>query len=254
MPRNKRKLSETGIYHIVIRGINKQLIFEEDEDFNQFLHILSEVKEIADFKLFAYCLLGNHIHLLIREGKEPLAQVFKRIGARYVFWFNWKYERNGHLFQDRFLSEPVESDEYFATVLAYIYQNPINAGLSKRTEGYQWSSRRLLGRESIIDEAELSNIMSLETIPALDRQEIKDEILKPKVGRKLKISDSAALDLLKEIGKVSNASAFQLLDRELQTETYLQLRSKGVSIRQFARLSGLSKGVVERMGFSSRVS
>ena len=253
MPRDKRKLSETEIYHIVIRGINKQLIFEEDEDFNQFLHILSEVKEITDFKLFAYCLLGNHIHLLIKEGKESLAQVFKRIGARYVFWFNWKYERNGHLFQDRFLSEPVESDDYFATVLAYIYQNPLNAGLCNRTESYRWSSRKLLGKKSIIDEAELSNIISLETIPALDRQEIKDEILKPKIGRKLKISDSAAYDLLKEIGKVSNASAFQSLDRELQTEVYLQLWSKGVSIRQFARLSGLSKGVVERMRLPSTI-
>ena len=63
--------------------------------------------------------MKNHIHLLIKEGKEPLGEVFRRIGSRFVAWYNWKYERNGHLFQGRYNSEPVESDEYFWAVLVY---------------------------------------------------------------------------------------------------------------------------------------
>ena len=73
--------------------------------------------------------MGNHIHLLIQEGREPIEQVMKRIAARFVYWYNIKYRRAGHLFQDRYKSEPVENDAYFLTVIRYIHQNPIKAKL-----------------------------------------------------------------------------------------------------------------------------
>ena len=84
--------------------------------------------------------MGNHIHLLIQEGKEPIEQVMKRIATRFVYWYNIKYQRAGHLFQDRFKSEPVETDEYFLTVLRYIHQNPVKAGICKAAEQYPFSS------------------------------------------------------------------------------------------------------------------
>ena len=84
--------------------------------------------------------MGNHIHLLIKPEKEPLEQVFKRIGGRYVYWYNVKYQRVGHLFQDRFKSEPVEDDSYFLTVIRYIHQNPVKAGLCKNIKDYKYSS------------------------------------------------------------------------------------------------------------------
>lgn len=124
MPRQARKKSESGIYHIMLRGINKQQIFEDDEDCQKYLQILKECKAVSEFKLFAYCLMGNHIHLLIQLGKEPIDLIFKRIGSRYVYWYNLKYRRTGHLFQDRYKSEPVEADSYFLTVVRYIHQNP----------------------------------------------------------------------------------------------------------------------------------
>lgn len=129
MPRQARKKSESGIYHIMLRGINQQQIFEDREDYEKFLEILKDCKAICEFKLFAYCLMGNHIHLLIQEGTESLEQVFKRLCGRFVYWYNVKYRRVGHLFQDRFKSEPVDSDDYFFTVQRYIHQNPIKAGL-----------------------------------------------------------------------------------------------------------------------------
>ena len=108
MPRAERKRSKTRTYHIMLRGINKQNIFEESADYLRFLAILSEVKKLSGFKLFAYCLMGNYVHMLIREGEELLPRIVKRIMARYVFWFNMKYDRNGPLFQGRFRSEPVD--------------------------------------------------------------------------------------------------------------------------------------------------
>ena len=92
MPRQARKKSESGIYHVMLRGINQQQIFEDTEDCDKFIQILQESKAVSDFKIFAYCLMSNHIHLLIKFEKEPIEQVFKRIGARYVYWFNVKYQ------------------------------------------------------------------------------------------------------------------------------------------------------------------
>ena len=106
----------------------------------KFLQTMVDCKKLSGYKLYGYCLMGNHVHLLIKEEGEELGQVFKRIGSRYVYWYNWKYKRSGHLFQDRFKSEAVESDAYFLTALRYIHQNPLKVGLSKTLEAYKWSS------------------------------------------------------------------------------------------------------------------
>ena len=108
MPRTERKKSITGIYHVMLRGINKQQIFEDDEDNGKFLQTICDCKALSGFELYGYCLMGNHAHLLMKEGEESLGQVFRRIGARYVYWYNRKYKRCGHLFQDRFRSETIE--------------------------------------------------------------------------------------------------------------------------------------------------
>ena len=112
--------------------------------------------------------MGNHLHLLTEECDEQLSLLMKRIGSRYVFWFNWKYGRSGHLFQDRFKSEQVESDEYFLTVLAYIFSNPVKTGLCKQPEEYEWSSRKYLGCCELVDESALFDIIPLETVMESD--------------------------------------------------------------------------------------
>ena len=117
MPRQARKKSSAGIYHIMLRGVNQQQIFEDGEDCDKFLQVLKDCKAISEFKLFAYCLMGNHIHILLQETNEPIELLMKRIATRFVYWYNIKYQRVGHLFQDRFKSEPIENDAYFLTVL-----------------------------------------------------------------------------------------------------------------------------------------
>ena len=247
MPRAKRIQSSTGIYHVMLRGINKQLIFEEPADYSYFIDCLAQVKELSGFKLFAYCLMGNHAHLLIKEGAEPLSQVFRRIGARYAFWFNWKYGRGGHLFQDRFRSEPVETNEQFIMVLAYIYQNPLKAGLCKTLKDYEWCSRKLLGKPGIIDEEDLFGIVPLKTILEREGEDAGVDLLEPRIGRRLAISDDEAFAKMKSISGANSAAAFQALDQVMQARAFIGLRKSGASIRQLARLSGISKGVVERL-------
>ena len=138
MPRQARKKSGSGIYHIMLRGINRQQIFEDAEDRERFLETIENYKELCGYTIYAYCLMGNHVHILMREGKEDLTQVFKRIAGSYVYWYNWKYHRSGHLFQDRYKSEPVEDDSYFLTVLRYIHQNPVKAKICKTAELLQF--------------------------------------------------------------------------------------------------------------------
>ena len=124
----------------MIRGINQQNIFADDEDHEKFMAILDTYHKKMGYDLYAYCLMGNHVHLLIKEGKEILSNTMKRIGASYVHWYNWQYNRKGHLFQDRYKSEAVEDDAYFLTVLRYIHQNPLKAGLTDHVDSYKWSS------------------------------------------------------------------------------------------------------------------
>ena len=140
MPRAPRIKSKTGIYHIVMRGINHQTLFEDEEDRNRFIQTLQRYREICEYKLYAYCLMDNHLHLLLMEGKEPLETVMRRIGGSYVLRYNRKYGRVGHLFQDRFKSEPVEDDVYFLTVLRYIFQNTVKAGIVSKNEYYLWTN------------------------------------------------------------------------------------------------------------------
>ncbi len=106
----------------MLRGINRQQIFEDKEDMQRFIETLLRYREQCEYVVYAYCLMGNHVHILLKEGKEDLTLILKRIAGSYVYWYNWKYRRIGHLFQDRFKSEPVDDDGYFLTVLRYIHQ------------------------------------------------------------------------------------------------------------------------------------
>lgn len=111
------------------------------------MEILKECKLVSKYRIFAYCIMSNHVHLLLKIKKEELEQIFRRIGARYVYWYNKKYDRCGHLFHDRFKSEAVEDDAYILTVLRYIIQNPQKAGITDGPEEYEWSSHKdYLGR------------------------------------------------------------------------------------------------------------
>jgi REP element-mobilizing transposase RayT len=152
MPRRAREKSSTGIYHVMLRGINKQIIFEDNEDYEKFIEVIKEYKEVCGYEIYAFCLMSNHIHLLIKEGKEDLGIVFRRIGSKFVYWYNLKYKRSGHLFQDRYKSEVVGNDKYFLTVLRYIHQNPVKAGIVDSMTKYPWSSyKEYFSRNGICD-------------------------------------------------------------------------------------------------------
>jgi putative transposase len=91
-------------------------------------------------KIYAWCLMSNHVHLLLREGAESISITMKRIGVSYALYYNYKYMTTGHLFQDRFKSEDVESTDYLLTVTRYIHQNPVKARIVAHPDEWSWSS------------------------------------------------------------------------------------------------------------------
>ena len=247
MARQGRMTSDTGIYHVLQRGINQQRIFEQAEDYIQFLDYLYEVKKVSGLTLYAYCLMSNHIHMLIKEGKEPISMVFRRLGTRYAPWFNKKYERCGHLFQDRYKSEPVEIGEYFLSALVYIYQNPVKAGICRTPVEYEWSSRRFLEKENgLIDLSDLTAITPIASIKQKEKELINNKVLEPMAASRNVYSDKEVVLMMRQYSGVQNASEFQKMAENEQQLLVAKMRKERVPIRQIARVTGMSKGVVEK--------
>ena len=146
MPRQPRQRSESGYLHLIVRGIGRQALFEEREDYQFFLSILERFSRETRVIVCAYCLMENHVHLLVRDKGEQAALMMKKLGVSYSRYFNGKYDRQGHLFQDRYMSEPVDDERYLLTVFRYILNNPQKAGICTAAE-YEWSSYRLYGRD-----------------------------------------------------------------------------------------------------------
>ena len=247
MPRQARRKSESGIYHIMLRGINQQQIFEDSEDCEKFLQILKDCKVVSEFKLFAYCLMGNHIHLLVQEDKEPIDQVMKRLATRFVYWYNIKYQRIGHLFQDRFKSEPVEDDAYFMTVIRYIHQNPIKAGLCKNIRGYEYSSYNEFYKNSdLIDKDFVLGIIPFEMFESFNNEISSDKCLEIEDKPIVRVTDEQAQKIIYKYSKCKSVAEFQDLNIKQRDKCLIKLRENGLSIRQISRLTGVSFGIVRK--------
>lgn len=246
MPRQARRQSASGIYHIMLRGINRQNIFEDKEDRDKFVDTLVRYKTVSGYKLFAYCLMSNHIHLLIMVEKENLDLVIKRIAGSYVYWYNWKYKRTGHLFQDRFKSEPVDDDAYFLTVLRYIHQNPVKGGLCKGVADFQYSSySEYLKKSEFVDIDFCFSLMSYEQFVEYHNENVDDTCLDVKEND-FRLTDEEAKGIIEKISKCKNGTEFQRLDVSKRDKYLKQCRDEGISIRQLSRLTGVSFNIVRK--------
>ena len=184
MPRKLRTPSPTGIYHVMLRGINRSDIFLDEIDFMKMEKILRSIAKPIDkngnhqkplCKIYAYCLMTNHIHLLIAEIDESISNIIKRLGVAYVSYFNKRRKRTGPLFEGRFRSEPVDDSEYFITLLHYIHYNPVKAGMTAKPGWYKWSSMR---EYELPDEIYMTGFCE-QVIPfkSLTRSQVKDIVL-----------------------------------------------------------------------------
>jgi putative transposase len=250
MPRQARKKSKSGIYHIMLRGINRQVLFEEEEDRAKLLSTLREYKIKSGYRILGYCLMDNHIHLVIQEGKEPIASTMKRIGVSYVFWYNWKNKRSGHLFQDRYKSESIEDDQTLLSVLRYIHQNPIKAGMIENVSEFKWSSyNEYVGMPRIVDtELVLGMFSGNEQTAKVRFAEYTAESCEGKASIEAdkRLTDDEARERIQRIVDKTYAEV-QQLGKEKRDEILRRIKDiEGLSIRQIARITGFTVNVVAR--------
>ena len=244
MARKAREKSEQNIYHVMLRGINRQQIFMDEEDNQQFLNVLWQCREISGFSLFAYCLMGNHVHMLLQTGKEPLEQVMKRIGTRYAVWYNSKYERAGHLFQDRYKSEAVKAEVYFVTVLRYILNNPVKAGICGKATDYMLSSARdYLTGNGMTDTAFAEEMLGRDVLSEYLKAPCEDTCMD---DTPTNMGDRAAAQVLCKITDTADVEKSKRIVSERPDQFIPALRAAGLSIRQISRLTGVSFGIVRK--------
>lgn len=245
----------------MMRGINHQNIFEDAEDNYQFINTLDRMRVRYDddgnpcgssCTYYAYCLMNNHFHLLIREREESVGETVKRIASSYVYYYNRKYLRDGHLFKERFRSEPVNDMAYFVTLLRYIHQNPVKAGIVEHVKDYEYSSWGEYDGTvepvfQLCDTGTVLRRVPFDDLEAMVNEPLADEVncLDMDDPSRSRPSDDQVWAYIKDKTGVTNSSAFQRLNDDIRRAVLKNLKEIGASHRQLARLTGIGRGVIQ---------
>jgi putative transposase len=139
MARRPRIHFTGALYHAISRGNRRQGIFRDERDFKRFLTYLSHCKARFSFRLYAYALMQNHVHLLLEVQEIPLSRIMQSLLFRYTQYFNTRYREVGHLFQGRYKAIVCDKDAYLLELVRYIHLNPVRAGVVKAPEDYVWT-------------------------------------------------------------------------------------------------------------------
>lgn len=198
--------------------------------------------------------MSNHIHLLIREREDTIGMAIKRIASSYVYYYNHKYSRDGHLFRERFKSEPVNDMAYFVTLLRYIHQNPIKAGIVTNVNDYEFSSwQEYCDKDGVLfplcDTLTVLNRIPYNELNALVNEPLSDDVtcLDIEEASKGRPSDDQVMMFIKEKTGATNISAFQQLPDEIRRSVLVELKGRRASLRQLERLTGIGKSMIYRM-------
>ncbi len=254
MPRKPRIISSNGIYHITLRSINQHIIFEETSDYQKFLFILSDCKKEYDIDIYAYCLMDNHVHLLLFSSPDQLPSFFQSLGTRFARWYNNKNSRTGHLFQERYHSQPIDSEGYFLSALVYIHNNPVNANMCKDPSEYRWSSfNAYYGAKDPLIKVEQAYAIAGSKAALQNYFATVDDSLGNDLFFDIHqntnhfLTDEMALDIFKSVTKMNSISDTAKLNR-IERNAYIQtLRQKRLTAKQVARVMDVSLSTVKRI-------
>ena len=253
----------------MLRGINKQNIFFGEDDCVRMMYILHDAQYLVDQNgevvsdnmctIYAYCILDNHIHILLREGERKLSDIMRRIGDRYVVGYNRKYDRTGHLFQNRFQSEPVNDIEYFFTLIRYIHRNPVKAMEARSVESYPYSSwNEYVGDKSnvvrVLKPEAIRSVLArypLEELKQWVNQDVDDNCLDMD-SFEFTMSDKEAGETICELSGCKSVEEFRLLDPATQIHFLLEATEHHVSLRQGSRIGTLSYYMLQKAASKKR--
>jgi REP element-mobilizing transposase RayT len=254
MARKPREKSSSGIYHVMLRGNNKEDIFTGEGDYKKYLFILAETMADLDFKIYSFCLMPNHVHMLINECGGSISQIIKISSQKYSLWHNYSYGNIGHLFQDRFKSKAVENNTYFLAVLRYIHQNPLEAGLCTDIKDYKWSSfngffpNKMRTSPLKIETKYVLDIFSANETAAVKNFERFCRERRPSnenIGFERKISDAEIVNYIK---KNFGINPEKLKDYPEYPSILKNIRSwDGVTLQQLARVVKMSRQTLSKI-------
>ena len=245
MARKNRQISETDTYHIILRGVNKQDIFLDDDDKNRFLETLKRYCNELNAKIIVYCLMNNHVHLMVNIPNSP-DRLMKKIASSYVYYFNHKYDRTGHLFQERYKSEPILSDAYYMTAARYILQNPLKAGICK-TQNYPWSSWKYLTVKSELFDLQLLIDLAGGINPLIEYllTENSDNCLEIENNHIMK--EEEALRKIQTLTGLTNPLDIAKLSKDNRNEILSRIKKESIPVRQISRLTGIDRNIIQRV-------
>ena len=249
MSREPRKTSEANLYHAICRGSGRQIIFEDDEDRQTFLDLLVHDKQQAKGRILAWCLMDNHVHLLVEMELATLSRYMRSVLSKYAVYFNKKYARTGHLFQGRFSSEPINDDSYLLNVVRYIHLNPSKPGIAC-SEDYPWSSYgEYLGRQGVCDTGFVLDMLDgVRGFKELCADEMRGIPQLTEMGYIRVLPDEQAKMLAEGIAGVGDLGKLKGRPRDSRDKALALLLRNGFSIRQIERLTGISRGVIQNVG------
>ena len=243
MARTARQKSNTGYYHIILRGINRQDIFYDDEDRQRFLDTIKRFQAEVDVQITAYCLMSNHVHILLYT-KDELSVYIKKISSSYVFWFNRKYERVGHLFQDRYKSEVIDSDSYLMTAMRYILHNPQKAGICP-VDAYRWSSYYEFKNGGFCDIKQPCKIAGSKKA-LLDFLCTQNEDQCIDIHQNYVQSEKDIISMVNQFSGLENPLNVSSMKKDKQKQLFAKLKKNGASIQQLSRITGVNRNFIQR--------
>lgn len=264
MPRCARRQSASNTYHVMVRGNERKNIFLDDEDRNRFVDTLQNMKGEDNYDIYAYCLMGNHVHLLMREIKDSIQRSMKRICVSYVYYFNKKYNRIGHLFQDRYRSEVVEEDQYILAAARYIHNNPVKAKIVAKPEDYSWSSYlqyinpenskgNLVNRNFLLSMLSDNEDKAIGLFKEFTKEAVEDKFVEYSDSVKISNDKNMPMGLRNEIIK-RLAEHGQTLDsfkdcrdKPLRNRLLKEIKeATNASVRDISKVMGISKDMIFR--------
>lgn len=242
----KDNFKESRYFHIMVRGIAKQIIFEDNFDNKYFLSLLKNYSIKHNIKVICYCLMYNHVHIECQDFDENISQFMCELCATYARYFNNKYKRCGSLFQRPYKKKLIDNEAYLLQVFHYIIKNPEKDGICPYQK-YNWSSYRFVNSQSHFTDPEIIlDILggeSLDNYLSTDIDEAK--ILSIDKFCVDKSSDYFAKKLIMAKFNIKTTSEIKSFSRDERREAILFLKKSGLSVRQIERLTGVSRGICQ---------
>ena len=214
MSRLPRNFIKTSYFHVIVQGINKEYIFNEEMNIKYYIKIMYEVKKEIDVKIISYCIMNNHAHILIKtDNISDLSKYMQKVNTKYGIYYNKKNQRIGYVFRDRYKSEGIYSEKQLHNCISYIYRNPVKAKICKTPEEYPYSN--IKEYKGNIENNGQYKFLDIED--EIDYKEIIENYLVENNLRKEElIKNKKELKKLVIILKMENEISFRKIEKELE--------------------------------------